>query len=273
MVVFRLSRFWQRTKPPEPTDPGGGTSVGNTVTGSAVTTSRLNMRTGPGTSYGVTLIIPNGASVELMGEARNGFSPVRYNGTKGWSSTDYLGSGNEPEPEPEEPGSGTTTGEKLTRVAVNMRSQPNTSSSIVWVLPPGTKITITGSAQNGFLPAKWAHVSGWVHADYLVNVGEIPDPGPSSDRDAEMIAIIYAAADRWGQPRADMLRVARCESLLDPNIVNPASGTSGLFQFRPSTFAITPNGKRGENIFDPYSNADAAGWMWANGMRNHWACQ
>jgi hypothetical protein len=41
----------------------------------------------------------------------------------------------------------------------------------------------------------------------------------------------------------------------------------------PSTFAFTPNGKRGEDIFGPWSNADAAGWMWANGMRHHWACQ
>ncbi len=70
-----------------------------------------------------------------------------------------------------------------------------------------------------------------------------------------------------------MLRVARCESNLDPRAVNRSSGASGLFQFMPSTFAFTPNGKRGEDIFDPWSNADAVGWMWANGMRHHWACQ
>jgi mannosyl-glycoprotein endo-beta-N-acetylglucosaminidase len=259
---------------PTPTpNPGSGSGVpvGDTVSGSAVTTARLNMRTGPGTSYGVKLTMPSGASVELMGAAQSGFSPVRYNGTKGWASSTYLGSGSTPPPT-DPPPSG-NVGEKVTRQAVNMRSQPTTSSSVVWVLPPGTMITITGSAQNGFLPAKWAHVSGWVHQDYLANVGEIPDPGAGNAEEARMIEIIYEAADKWGQPRADMLRVARCESHLDPDIVNPRSGTSGLFQFRPSTFAITPNGKRGENIFDPWSNADAAGWMWANGMRNHWACQ
>jgi soluble lytic murein transglycosylase-like protein len=70
-----------------------------------------------------------------------------------------------------------------------------------------------------------------------------------------------------------MLRVARCESNLDPSVVNSSSGASGLFQFMPSTFATTPNGQRGEDIFDAYSSADATGWMWANGMRNHWECQ
>ncbi len=251
---------------------GGSVAIGDTVTGSATTTARLNLRRGPGTGYAVVLTMSSGATVDVMGTAQNGFTPVRYNGTKGWASSQYLTTGGATDPDDDDNGNGAYENMVTTR-SVNLRSAPTTSSSVVWVLPPGTLIEVTGAPQNGFYPANWAHVSGFVSGDYLVAESQWTDPGGGSTRDQQMIAIIYQAADKWGQSRVDMLRVARCESALDPNAVNPSSGTSGLFQFRPSTFAITPNGKRGENIFDPWSNADAAGWMWANGMRNHWACQ
>ncbi|MDQ3653709.1 MAG: SH3 domain-containing protein [Chloroflexota bacterium] len=254
---------------------GSGVAVGDTVTGSASTTASLNMRSGPATSYGVKLTMPRGAQVEVMGSGQGGFLPVRYNGTKGWASADYLSTGGgttTPEPVPN-PGSGETVGYKVTTAAVNMRSGPSTSNTVVTVLPPGTRVDITGGAQGGFLPAKWAGRSGWVSADYLAEPDSTPAPDSGNSSNQEIVDIIYAAADRWGQPRADMLRVARCESNLDPRAVNSSSGASGLFQFMPSTFAGTPNGKRGEDIFNAYSSADAAGWMWANGMRNHWVCQ
>jgi len=258
---------------------GGGVAVGDTVTGSATTTARLNLRSGPATSYAVKLTMPSGAGVDVMGSGQGGFLPVRYNGTTGWAAADYLSTGGgtqQPDPEPApapDPGSGATVGYKVTTAAVNMRSGPSTSTSVVTVLPPGTRIDITGAANGAFLPARWAGRAGWVHGDYLADPGSAPAPNPGNGSQQEIIDIIYAAADRWGQPRADMLRVARCESNLDPRAVNRSSGASGLFQFMPSTFAFTPNGKRGEDIFNAYSSADAAGWMWANGMRNHWACQ
>ena len=148
-----------------------------------------------------------------------------------------------------------------------MRSGSSTDTGVVWVIPPNTRVTITGPSKNGFYPAEWAHVSGWMHGDYL----SANHDGPSADGNEDIIAIIYAAADRYDQPRADMLRVAQCESHLDPSVVNPRSGTSGLFQFRPGTWATTPYA--GQDIFDPVANANAAAWMWDNGRRNEWACQ
>jgi hypothetical protein len=87
----------------------------------------------------------------------------------------------------------------------------------------------------------------------------------------EIIQIIREAADLYGQPRRDMVRVARCESNLDPRAYNPAGPYHGLFQFLRSTFKWTPYADR--NIYNPRANARAAAWMWSQGHRDHWACQ
>jgi soluble lytic murein transglycosylase-like protein len=67
-----------------------------------------------------------------------------------------------------------------------------------------------------------------------------------------------------------MVRVARCESGLNPNAVGGGQ-YYGLFQFVPSTFSGTPYGD--QSIFDPSANAGAAAWMWSQGHKNEWTCQ
>lgn len=94
---------------------------------------------------------------------------------------------------------------------------------------------------------------------------------PSSLEALRLAAITYR------QSYTDLLRVANCESPgLDPGLVNSTAvwngeHATGLLQFLPSTFRSTPY--RSENIFSPYANALAAGWMWANGRRSEWACR
>lgn len=63
--------------------------------------------------------------------------------------------------------------------------------------------------------------------------------------------------------------LARCESTLNASAQNP-SGSSGLMQFMPSTFASTPFGRM--SIWSPYANAMAGGWMLAHGRRSEWVC-
>src|SRR5688500_3960669 len=46
----------------------------------AWTTTDLNLRSGPGTDYGVILVMPAGAYVEIVENQQNGFYRVRYDG-------------------------------------------------------------------------------------------------------------------------------------------------------------------------------------------------
>ena len=87
----------------------------------------------------------------------------------------------------------------------------------------------------------------------------------------EILDFIAKAAKKYGQSRSAMVRVARCESVLDPCAVNRSGPYYGLFQFLKSTWKTTPYGDR--DIFDPEAQSLAAGWMWKQGRKNEWACQ
>ena len=80
--------------------------------------------------------------------------------------------------------------------------------------------------------------------------------------------LIRAAAARHGASADQLLRVAMCESGLNPNAHNP-SGASGIFQFKPATFY----GHGGHNIWDPAEQADIAARMFAAGLSYEWTCR
>lgn len=54
-------------------------------------TANVNLRKGPGTTYGVLKVIPKGATVTRLAGPTNGWLQVRFSGTDGWSSASYLG--------------------------------------------------------------------------------------------------------------------------------------------------------------------------------------
>lgn len=81
---------------------------------------------------------------------------------------------------------------------------------------------------------------------------------------------IVKAARRYGQPVEDALRVARCESSLDPH--NEYLGHLGVFQFLyPGTWDTTPYA--GKDVYSAKWNSLAAMWMWSHGRRSEWQCQ
>src|SRR5262249_2118484 len=90
---------------------------------SAVTTSDLNLRSGPALDQRIRLVIPEGAEVEITGGPRHGFYKVTYDGRDGWVSGDYLdfsgGGGSD--------GSGSSSGSTTVLSDLNLRSGPSTS--------------------------------------------------------------------------------------------------------------------------------------------------
>ena len=80
-----------------------------------------------------------------------------------------------------------------------------------------------------------------------------------------------ATATEFGQSEQAMVRVARCESTLNPCALSRHGPYYGLFQYLASTWRSTPY--RDRDIFDPEAQALATGWMWQQGRKNEWACQ
>jgi len=91
------------------------------------------------------------------------------------------------------------------------------------------------------------------------------------DSEDEILHYIAKAARKYNQSKRAMVRVARCESNLDPCAVNRSGPYYGLFQFLKSTWKTTPYGDH--DIYDPKAQALAAGWMWKHGRKNEWACK
>ena len=87
----------------------------------------------------------------------------------------------------------------------------------------------------------------------------------------QILNFISEAAKKYGQSESDMVRVARCESTLNPCALNRSGPYYGLFQFLKSTWSSTPYGDR--DIYDPEAQALATGWMWKQGRKNEWACK
>lgn len=52
--------------------------------------------------------------------------------------------------------------------AVNIRTAPTTSSSVVGVLHRGSKLTQVGAMKNGWVPVKYGSRTAWISANYIV---------------------------------------------------------------------------------------------------------
>lgn len=79
----------------------------------------------------------------------------------------------------------------------------------------------------------------------------------------------------------EALAILQCESLGDPDAYNPYSGASGLFQFLPSTWALTSPkaGFAGAGAFEPEPNVGTAAWLagryqeLGQGYWTPWSCR
>ncbi|CAN5821031.1 hypothetical protein BH20CHL4_BH20CHL4_07060 [soil metagenome] len=132
----------------------GGSSSGNTAT---VIDGALNLRQGASTGYDVILVMPDNATVTLLGATANGYSRVSYQGTIGWAYSTYLSTGSSSS-------GGTAT---VIDGALNLRARASMSSSVLLVMPDGATVSLNGATQNGYTAVTYSGISGWAYSLYL----------------------------------------------------------------------------------------------------------
>ncbi len=152
-------------------DPQSSSSSGTVISNAWVIGGSLNLRSSASTSSSVLLVMPNNAQVGVTGSPQNGFTPVRYNGTNGWASSQYLSSTQ----------AGSNSGTVISNAwviggSLNLRSSASTSSSVLLVLPNNAQVGVTGSPQNGFTPVRYNGTNGWAYSQYLSST----QPGSNS---------------------------------------------------------------------------------------------
>jgi uncharacterized protein YraI len=140
-------------------DDGGWGEENAHLDGVAEANSRVNFRSGPGTSHGVKYVIETGAKVGYTDLVVNGFRYVGHNGIDGWVHDDYIdpvgGYG-------VQPGTYATTTSNL-----NLREQPSTSSDIHLVIPEGAAVMVNVDNENGFRSVTYKGITGWAYEQYL----------------------------------------------------------------------------------------------------------
>jgi uncharacterized protein YraI len=155
----------------------------------STTTANLNLRSQPSAGSSVLTVMPRAGSIQITGPAVNGWFPVSYGGKTGFASAQYI---NPPQTTGDSTGGTTnptspyaTSTSNTPGTTLNFRSGPGTSNSVLGSIPHGTSLTITGAAQNGWIPVSYNGKTGYVSAQYVnpftPNPGTptTPDPGTS----------------------------------------------------------------------------------------------
>lgn len=208
---------------------------------------------GPGGQYGILTVAPAGAPLSVDGEPVDGYYPVSYNGVGGWTATglvEVTGGGN---------GGGGNGGDGGGGGGRDGKTREMGNGGVETVSADPV-YSDNGSPVNAAPAVSAEPMTGGTYG-----------PGGAGYSEQQVLDIIHEAAMNYGQAPDDMVRVARCESGLDPYAVGGGGTYYGLFQFVPSTFANTPYGQY--EITDAWANANAAAWMWSEGQKGSWVCQ
>ncbi len=190
----------------EYTSLGGSESASG---GTATATAQLNVRAGMSTLTSILGTLAVGETVSVTGAQVGGWVPVSYKGHDGYAFTTYLSFDSTTEDPatndensddvesaaPDATDDGTTdngstndgaTGTATATTALNVRSGPGTSYSVISVLKTGEAVTTTGDDQDGWTPISFNGQGAWVSTQYLSTSGSTAeDEEESSDGQTE----------------------------------------------------------------------------------------
>ncbi|MCY7739183.1 SH3 domain-containing protein, partial [Bacillus safensis] len=135
-----------------------------------VATDEINVRTGPGLSYGIAAVVKRGESYPILTEQGEWVQIQLSNGQKGWVVSWLIttSSGAQKTAKPKAQGQSTAGGSTITSTAsdLRIRTGPGTSYQVIGTFPQGA------SAKKLETSGEWTKISykqaeGWVHSDYV----------------------------------------------------------------------------------------------------------
>jgi hypothetical protein len=135
-----------------------------------------------------------GAYVAVIdGPTEDNWYFVDFDGTQGWALGDYLSFGAVPQ-SPVDAGSVGGTGGTVwvATDALNVRSDADSSASVLGIAGQGDQLDVIGESYNGFYPVDYAGTTGWVAGEYLswAPVGSGSEHWISVDRSSSTISLM-----------------------------------------------------------------------------------
>lgn len=124
----------------------------------------LNVRSGPGTGYGVVTWVKNGQAITVV-ENTSPWAKIKVNSTgkTGYIKAKYIASGSEP-------ASGGTLATVTTKYAgsvVNVRKGPGTDSEVAFKVTGGSRVEICGESGNWYLIKANNGKTGYISRNYV----------------------------------------------------------------------------------------------------------
>ncbi|WP_375432888.1 SH3 domain-containing protein [uncultured Friedmanniella sp.] len=123
-----------------------------------VTTTDLNVRSGPATTYAVRRVIATGTRVTMTGSTEAGFAQLIAGRTRGWASTRYLKVVS---------GLPAVVSTRVATAPLDLRTRSGAGSTTVGEVKKGTRLSITGATANGRAQVVYKSAARWVTAKYL----------------------------------------------------------------------------------------------------------
>jgi uncharacterized protein YraI len=122
--------------------------------------ANANFRSGPGTSYSILGVVYTGNQFQVNGQAQNGYAGIIYNGRTGWVLASLVvATGGSSSP--------VVSGVGWTTSAVNLRSGPSTSNSVLRVVPYAAQVGTSTTVTNGFRYVTHNGLAGWMASAFI----------------------------------------------------------------------------------------------------------
>ena len=222
----------------------------------AKTTSDLNVRKGPGTSYGIIKVIDMNVTVTVTEATNSSWYKVKLSdGTEGYLAAQYLKitSGDINSVKPGNSGDDNTnngnnsnapaTGEYVrVTVGLNLRSEPNTSCKVLTVLSTGTVLNVLDRKTSG-----WVHVRTTGGAEGYVSAEYVTAYDPSSSSASISVSSVDLAQYKTIYIQASASGSVTWESS-DASVATAKAGVSGqlfIYGAAPGTAKITAKSANG----------------------------